>query len=191
MDSDEIDIFLRYLIDSKTNKIRDMLSDGFNPNYTDQRNGNTALKVILGQGNLEILKLFIESGADVNQRINYKSRVDGREEFGYTPLFYATEVEAIDQLITHGADVNARADDGETVLMRLSRSPNSLQAIQALVLAGADTKLQDSRGMTALDIARKTNFTYIEVAKIDGKKPIKDALKASDEILKLLSESIE
>ena len=61
-----------------------------------------------------VLKVFVESGADINARDHQR----------WTPLHCAahekTEIDAthpmVESLLKHGADVNARANDGETPL---------------------------------------------------------------------------
>ena len=63
-------------------------------------------------------------------------------------------------LIAHGADVNARADDGWTPLMYASYHGHA-KVVEALLDAGADKELKatDGRfeGNTALDFARNEN----------------------------------
>ena len=63
-------------------------------------------------------------------------------------------------LIAHGADVNARADDGWTPLMYASYQGNA-KVVEALLDAGADKELKATsgyfEGKTALDLAREEN----------------------------------
>jgi len=186
--------FANYLLKSENKKIRTMLDDGFDPNMVDPRNGNTALKYISAQGNCEVLRMFVEKGADVNQKIFYKSTVGGREEFGYTPVFYVFGKKMLKELISYGADINTRAEDGKTALMRFSNWTNSdaQEIIKVLLSEGADTSIKDVNGQTALDICEKKNNIltvseekYRHIAEIHG---IGGDLHGSNEILRILRE---
>ena len=63
-------------------------------------------------------------------------------------------------LISHGADVNARTEDGETPLMVASNWGHA-KVVEALLDAGADKELKATsgywKGKTALDMARSQN----------------------------------
>jgi len=61
-------------------------------------------------GNIEIVKLLIETGADINAKNNY----------GSTSLMYASKIghkKIVLLLIEAGADINAKNNYGYTVLM--------------------------------------------------------------------------
>ena len=59
-------------------------------------------------GNIETVKQAIAAGADVNEK----------DDFGFTPLHWATTTEIAGMLISKGADVNAKTDKGTTPLDR-------------------------------------------------------------------------
>jgi ankyrin repeat protein len=67
----------------------------------------------------------------------------------------ACQRDAILYLIEVGADPNAAAAGGVTPLHRAVRNRCSA-AVEALLLAGADPRLQNDRGSTASDLARWT-----------------------------------
>ena len=80
-----------------------------------------------------------------------------------TPLHKAAlhnKIEAVAALISHGADVNAREEDGYTPLMWASYYGYA-KVVEALLDAGADKELKATsgrrEGKTALDLARDKN----------------------------------
>ena len=72
----------------------------------------------------------------------------------------SNKIEAVAALISHGADVNAREEDGWTPLMFASHEGYA-KVVEALLDAGADKELKATsgwaEGKTALDIARARN----------------------------------
>ncbi len=139
------------------------------------RGGFTPLhQAALGNSNPAMITFLIEVGADVNAR-------DG---LGLTPLHYAARYnphpEIISTLLAAGAEVNARDPDGcvpegrnandRTPLFEAVFRPNlwshyvgpwptigNVQAIEALVNAGADLEQADRAGRTPLHAAAQTH----------------------------------
>jgi ankyrin repeat protein len=62
------------------------------------------------------------------------------------------EPSQIQAFIAHGADVNARDDDGMTALMWAVRNDKK-ECLRSLIAAGADVNAADARGRAALDYA--------------------------------------
>ena len=80
-----------------------------------------------------------------------------------TPLHRAAannKIEAVAALISHGADVNARDEDGLTPLI-MACFGGYAKVVEALLDAGADKELKATsgrwEGKTPLDIARDEN----------------------------------
>ncbi len=95
-------------------------------------------------------------GIDVNQK-HYKA----------TPLYNAASsghVEIVRLLLENGANPNITSYDWEgTPLATAARSGNKL-IVELLLKHGADTTIQDSKGETALDKAKKYN--HVEIIQI-------------------------
>ena len=99
-------------------------------------------------GDLEVVKILVENGADVNYRnidgitplmngcskgnldivkflVDQGSNMDAKNNRGETALFYAssynTHVEIIKFLIEQGADVNSESNDGKTFFPYLDK----------------------------------------------------------------------
>ena len=117
--------------------------------------GLTLAHLAAYQGNMELLRKLIDSGADLSAGYNG----------GYTPLHMACqggETEAAEMLIEAGADVNAVAEDGMTPLLCVDyatqRTDEDGEAVHvefdptlldAIVAAGAD-----------LDAANEDGYVY-------------------------------
>ena len=94
--------------------------------------------------NLEIIRLLIDKGADVNVK-------DDNEN---TPLHLSTNKNIAELLISNGADVNAKDWSGETPLHRIiSNEDLQLDIIKLLIEKGADVNAKDEDDSTPLHIA--------------------------------------
>jgi ankyrin repeat protein len=69
---------------------------------------------------------------------------------------------AVDSLLNHGADVNAKGLDGDTLLMLVAACDEaSPDTVKRLIAAGADVNAKNPRGQTALDYARARGKTAV------------------------------
>ncbi|MCV9927808.1 ankyrin repeat domain-containing protein [Flavobacterium sp. LS1R49] len=85
---------------------------------------STPLNVAISKGDLETVKKFIEYGADVNETSN-----------GMSPLMTAArynKAEIIKILLSSGANVNAKAENGYTALKyaELSKATEAIAALK-------------------------------------------------------------
>ena len=97
------------------------------------------------KGNFSRLKKDLSEGG----------KVDGRDEFGQTPLMVAVGFGRLEMekfLIRSGADVNARNKFGRTPLMVATRMGHRSIAV-LLIKSGADIRAKDDQGETSLMIA--------------------------------------
>lgn len=117
--------------------------------------GNTALIMAVFEGNLEMVRLLIEAGADINATDNAS----------FTPLIrsIAKKHDAVSSfLIDSGADVNHSAQKGITAFIASAFTGNASIA-EKLLKAGADCGAKDETGRTALAYAIYSDFAdYIE-----------------------------
>ena len=108
--------------------------------------GETPLFIAANHNQLEVARLLIGQHADVNQTgVMYVAAVCGN-------------VDMVKLLLKAGGNPNGRAKHtGGTALSAVfasgNRGPKYLEIAQFLIDAGADVKLRDERGRSALDIA--------------------------------------
>jgi len=98
------------------------------------------------KGYLPLVKKLVENDADVNKT-------------GWTPLHYAAttgQVAVIEFLLENSAYIDAESPNGSTPLM-MSAMYGSPEAVKVLIQAGADLKVKNQLGLTALDFAVRGN----------------------------------
>jgi ankyrin repeat protein len=91
---------------------------------------------------------------------NAQVRVNGKDEYGMTPLMYASEVgdrDLVLALINMGADVNAREIEGRTPLMFASHVGH-VKVVMLLIMKGADVNAAE----------REKHYTALMLAAMEG-----------------------
>lgn len=100
----------------------------------------TAIMWAASRGKKEIVRLLIESGAEINSKDDWKgnmTRPEGTE--GWTPLIFAADSDhedVVEILIENGADVNVKTKSGVTALSLAKLWRNDVM-IKLLKRAGA------------------------------------------------------
>ena len=111
--------------------------------------GSIALMLAAEEGNLDILKIFVDAEADVNNALI--------EAVGSNSDVY------IKNLVDVGADVNIMNSRGITILM-IAVVNDKEQAVHGLVTAGADVNISDQNGSTSLMLsAEYGNLLILEM----------------------------
>lgn len=123
---------------------------GANVNVIRPEDGASGVCLAAAGGDLEPVKAWLESGADVN--------IPARD--GSTALMNGVSwPEIVALLLKAGADVNARDKDESTPLMYAvvgrswSREARKIEIVKMLLAAGADPCVRDNLGKTALTYA--------------------------------------
>lgn len=96
------------------------------------------------KGHLDIVRRLIELDADVNKP-------------GWTALHYAAthgHLAVMNLLLEHYAFIDAQAPNGNTPLM-MAAYYGTPEAVKLLIEAGADLRLRNRAGQTALDLAQR------------------------------------
>jgi ankyrin repeat protein len=165
--------FVQAAAGNNTAAVRAYLEAGVSPDVKGI-GGMTALKWAAYQGNVEMVRLLLQSGAAPSRAV-YQATMKGHADIvglllaagGRIPqeqLDAALRVAArngdlttTDLLLRHGADANARVreigDEGMTALM-YAASNGSPEVIDRLLRSGADVRARDVAGRTARDHAK-------------------------------------
>lgn len=98
------------------------------------------------KGDLELARRLIDRGADVNKP-------------GWAPLHYAAtsgHLEIMQLLLDNFAYIDAASPNGTTPLM-MAAHYGTAEAVKLLLEAGADPRLKNQQGLTAIDFAHSAN----------------------------------
>lgn len=152
------------------------LDGGINPNAQNESDGRTVLISAAARGDLEVVNVLVQRGADVKVRDNrgytalshaIEARYDdvatvllnhpnldpnGRGLNGITALtsyVWRDHKEAVRKLLERGADVNAQDNDGDAALHGVAQTGN-VEILNMLLEKGADPNLKNKQGGTPL-----------------------------------------
>ena len=106
--------------------------------------GESILMLAAIKGDLAVANKLIKKGADVNKT-------------NWTPLHYAAsggQAELIGLLLENSAYIDAESPNGSTPLM-MAAMYGSEASVKLLLQEGADPKLKNEQGLTALDFAQR------------------------------------
>jgi ankyrin repeat protein len=112
--------------------------------FETNKNGFTILHLAATEDEIEIQTILIQAGANVN----------AKNKYGATPLHMASHPEFAELLLRSGADVNSLAADGETPLHSIAVERDKNDVFEVLLKFGANQKLKNKWGETALDLAK-------------------------------------
>lgn len=184
MSTDNVDQQLVSVIETDSvQKAEDLLTQGASPNAQDQW-GNVALIQALRSSRFnEMIKLLIKHKADVNIRdksgntaliqaarkdqvgavrllIEAGADLNLKDNKGVSALAMASALGkfgSMHLLINSGADLNSLNNERATPLIE---GVGRLEVVKILIEAGADSKIKDNSGKTALDYAQESARQY-------------------------------
>lgn len=110
------------------------------------RDDESPLMMAALKGHLDLARKLIDRGADVNKT-------------GWTPLHYAAtggHLAIMELLLEHHAYIDAESPNGTTPLM-MAAQYGSIDAVKLLLAAGADPRLKNRLGLSAIDFAYRVN----------------------------------
>lgn len=110
---------LKSTLNGDLNQVKECLAQGANVNFNNDEHYSPPIVATAIKGHLEIAKLLIENGANVNATSDYGSE----KQYYSTALIesaykgHLRHLEIAKLLIEHGADVNAKKCNGWSPLM--------------------------------------------------------------------------
>jgi ankyrin repeat protein len=103
---------------------------------------------------LEYIRLLVDQGADVNQKIN-----------SYTPLMIACEqgnLEIVEYLLSKKADINAIDKEGKNTPLIYAAANGHPKVVELLIKHNANINIKNFCGLTALDLAVVSNNIEVQ-----------------------------
>jgi ankyrin repeat protein len=128
-------------------------------NVTDKEGCTVLLKATETNADVDIITALVNGKADTNAAC----------QGGKTPLIYLStysherylptvQINKLDLLLAHGADINQKDENGQTPLMYAVQAYGSSDFINALILNGADPEISDNDGENAVWLTLKQNM---------------------------------
>ena len=122
----------------------------------DDRSGQTPLMMSVLMGYTDLVKFFLEKGADVTIP----------EKDGYTPVHgagFQGRADIMEILIEHGLDPNDRHEDGFTPLHRAcwGREERHTETVRVLLDAGVPATQPDAQGRTCAVLTNNDNTLHL------------------------------
>jgi len=129
-----------------------LLKNGADPKqrFKGKESKTACLEIAAQEGLLEIAKLLVDAGSDINER-GFR---------GHTPLRIASRnghFELVKYLLSKGSEVDSRGDDEATPLEHAA-SKGHLEIVKILVENGANINIQDKEKDFPIGEAAKNGF---------------------------------
>lgn len=176
----------RAILTGDLQELKNLIEGGVDVDTKDSQ-GTTPLIEASSLRREDIVRYLLSKNANVNAR-NFLGR--SALHVAYYLSFRSPPTTIVELLLSAGADVNIRDENGDTPLFYALRTD-----VEQLLVAGADPNVQNNEGNTPLHIATKYNFRNSVKTLLDygadpfirnnsGELPIDGASARTYEILK-------
>jgi len=119
--------------------VKYLLDQGADANETAANGGDSAISVALYSGNITLMEMLLDYGADI----------EIANKDGQTPIIRTKNTLALSLLVKRGANINAKDNYGYTALRWATQNGN-IPAMKLLLDSGANTEIQDNLGQTPI-----------------------------------------
>ena len=140
---------LHYALDyNDVKNLKKLIQLGAPLNLQTKNNGNTVLINAVCQNNDYFVSTLILSGADCNIKNNK----------GHTAIYYAIqnqEMTSFKLLVSHAHNINDEIDNNGRTALITAVTKSNCQMVKTLLELGANPRLCDKHGLTALDYAQQ------------------------------------
>lgn len=153
----------------------ELLQQGADVNVVNVSGESPILRAIVDGKGSQVVSILLSAKADVK-----------RKYYGATLLHYASDVEVIRMLLSHGLDVNSENIQGRTPLHYAAVSRGALPRVRELLQYGANVNVVDHEGETPLHSAVSTLTSKIDDGKVHGIKDhysYRNAIEVIQELL--------
>lgn len=140
------------ILENDHHALNQLLINGLLPDCKDS-NGKTLLIYAVTHSRLELMKLLLDKGANI----------EATDRKGQTALFYAAGGGAFDAfllLVEHRANIEARDKSGKSVLIWSIRT-GAYRVASELISLGADVNYRTPDGRTALNSCENLTVKYV------------------------------
>ncbi|XP_018569762.1 uncharacterized protein LOC108909819 [Anoplophora glabripennis] len=146
----------------KWDAVKCLVEHGVNINVKDY-DGNTILHLAADCDKLDVVKYVVEHGANINVRANdgsaalhlvagYNRLNTGKCDTSQRSAAEYDRLNTADYLMEHGADINVKDNDGNTVL-HLAAEFGRLDTVKYLLAQGATVDVRNNNGWTVLHLS--------------------------------------
>ncbi|MER2997140.1 ankyrin repeat domain-containing protein [Pontibacter populi] len=149
-----------------------LLQKGANINAQDE-DGLTALHYTVVGARVSNSQLFEQEQVQLlDTLLKYKADLNIKDKQGNTALTAALQstsgqhigIMELEKLLASGANPNLQNNEGKTPLILACELNSNFEIILALIQAGADPKMKDQVGKTAIDYTKQENVSNILMA---------------------------
>ena len=165
--------------DELADKVIELIQNGANIEYKDEKKGDFPLLVCARKGYTNIAYILLRAGANVNQVNNYLTTATmAAARHGHKDL--------LQLLIILGANVNAKCFDGDNALMSAKRHGQQ-ECFDILIKAQSHLTHKNIANQSILDIPGNLSFDLPNIE--DSSLSATIVPKTEDDVLSLISEA--
>lgn len=157
---------IRYAVISNKEKCLELLLKHGAKVEPRTREAITLFIIAVRAGNVAIMEILRKNGEDINQM----------DEDGISALAAAVEYNpvSVEYLIQHGADLKAKGEKSDAIRIAITR--NKLEALEHLIVGGAEIKAWRSGVMNSLMLAASLGNTEIVKCLLDSGVPVNEGV---------------